>query len=512
MNAKVIGISVLLIALCGFLSFYTPESFLKGNNIENLLRRTSMYGILGIGVAFVIISSGIDLSIGSLVCLVGCLLATFLQVDYQPFDLQQATQINKNDKTIVVRGTSSLQVGDSIRYYGGRRARSLVAQITQVNSVKLPDGGQATELVIDQEPSRDDTEGRVAGLAKVISFEDPASATNTAENSNPQRTVVIEGALNDLARRDRIWFVHPERGLKQLRIEDSNVSGNQTTVTVNDTLGKFSNEWFAVPLERQQRFSIPMALGMVMGIALMLGILHGWLVTKMKLQPFVVTLCGLLFYRGFSRWLVDDQTMGFADEFDGSLRLLGTGKLPIWEAVDGTDSFGIPYPFFVLIITALLAIVFLNMTVWGRYLLALGRNEDAARYSGINTNRMTLVAYVISAILAAVGGILFALDSNSIAPSSFGNFYELYAIAAAVLGGCSLRGGEGGIIGVVIGTAVMQTLYNLIVLMKISDKLEFAIIGAVILLGVMADELIKRVAAQRRAASRAKEANAEAAK
>ena len=101
--------------------------------------------------------------------------------------------------------------------------------------------------------------------------------------------------------------------------------------------------------------------------------------------------------------------------------------------------------------------------------------------------------------MAAVGGILFAVDSNSVAPSSFGNFFELYAIAAAVLGGCSLRGGEGGILGVVIGTAVMQTLYNLIVLMKISDTLEFAIIGLVILLGVVADELVKRLASRRRA-------------
>ena len=75
MNAKVLGIFLLLVVLCLFLAFTTPESFLKGNNIENLLRRTSMYGVLGIGVAFVIITSGIDLSIGSLVCLVACLLA-----------------------------------------------------------------------------------------------------------------------------------------------------------------------------------------------------------------------------------------------------------------------------------------------------------------------------------------------------------------------------------------------------------------------------------------------------
>ena len=97
-------------------------------------------------------------------------------------------------------------------------------------------------------------------------------------------------------------------------------------------------------------------------------------------------------------------------------------------------------------------------------------------------------------MLAGFGGILFALDANSIAPSSFGNFFELYAIAAAVLGGCSLRGGEGSIIGVVVGTALMQTLYNSIVLLKIPDELEYAIIGAVILIGVTSDEVIRMIA------------------
>jgi ribose transport system permease protein len=101
-------------------------------------------------------------------------------------------------------------------------------------------------------------------------------------------------------------------------------------------------------------------------------------------------------------------------------------------------------------------------------------------------------------MLAALGGMMFAVDANSIAPYSFGNFFELYAIAAAVLGGCSLRGGEGGIAGVIVGTALMQTLSNLIVLWKISAALELAVVGTVILLGVMADEAIKRVARRRR--------------
>ena len=108
------------------------------------------------------------------------------------------------------------------------------------------------------------------------------------------------------------------------------------------------------------------------------------------------------------------------------------------------------------------------------------------------------MAYVGCTTLAAVGGMLFAMDSLSISPSSFGNFFELYAIAAAVLGGCSLRGGEGSIIGVIIGTAVMQVLNNLIMLLKISGTLEYAIIGSVIMVGVLADELVRFVAARRR--------------
>ena len=87
---------------------------------------------------------------------------------------------------------------------------------------------------------------------------------------------------------------------------------------------------------------------------------------------------------------------------------------------------------------------------------------------------VTTLAYVLCSLLAGVGGVLFALDVNSVQPASMGNFYELYAIAAAVLGGCSLRGGEGSILGVVLGAAVMRLLYNSIVLLGIPSQLEFA--------------------------------------
>ena len=151
----------------------------------------------------------------------------------------------------------------------------------------------------------------------------------------------------------------------------------------------------------------------------------------------------------------------------------------------------------VMVVLAVLAGFFLNYTIWGRYMLALGTNEEAARFSGINTDRMVILAYVIGAVTAGLGGVLFALDVNSVQPAVQGNFYELYAIAAAVLGGCSLRGGEGSILGVVIGAAVLRVLYNAINILGIPTQLEFAIIGAVILLGIIADELVKRFAVAR---------------
>ena len=132
-------------------------------------------------------------------------------------------------------------------------------------------------------------------------------------------------------------------------------------------------------------------------------------------------------------------------------------------------------------------------------MLALGRNVEAARFSGINTDKMVMVGYVICTAMAALGGVFFLVYANTISPAKHGNFFELYAIAAAVLGGCSLRGGEGSILGVVIGTALMVTLKMLITLKKIPDALEFVILGAVILAGVIADEMLKRAVARKRA-------------
>ncbi|MEM6278183.1 MAG: ABC transporter permease [Verrucomicrobiota bacterium] len=236
------------------------------------------------------------------------------------------------------------------------------------------------------------------------------------------------------------------------------------------------------------------ALPLVFLICLLIGLSHGVLVTDLKLQPFIVTLCGLLIYRGVTRGLTNDQTAGFEGRYE-NLRWLAKGEIPI------VSDFGIPIPLVILVIVAVAASLFLNRTIYGRYLLALGNNEDATRFSGVDTRRMKILAYVICSLLAGLGGLLFILDTSSAQPVDFGNFYELFAIAAAVLGGCSLRGGSGTIIGVIIGTALIQLLRNMINLVDwIPTNIEYAVIGAVILAGAIGDVIAKRIAARRRQA------------
>ena len=502
-NAKVFGIAALLCSLWLFMSFTVPGSFLLSNNIENLLRRTALFGILGIGVAFVIITAGIDLSIGSVVCLAGCLLALFLAVDYEPFDVQSVIEVRSTEKAVVIAGrVQGFEVGDQVRYFGGRRARNFMARVTSVASIRVGQPGEsqvdATEIRFDVAPSNDDTYGKLAKFYEITEFR---HETQVGPSTAPA-TITIAGDHSRLEFRDQVTLVHPKSGLKQLPVVKVEVRKTATVVTLKSGLGsKFSGEWVAIPIERRQRMPVAVGVGLVLLIGLGLGCLHGLLVTKLGLQPFVVTLCGLLVYRGVSRRLVNDQVQGFGNEYNESLSVLAQGK---WEW--SADGFGVPYPFFILMLLALCAAVFLNRTVWGRYMQALGRNVEATRYSGINTDRMTVLAYMVCTGLAAIGGMLFALDSNSVSPSSFGSFFELHAIAAAVLGGCSLRGGAGGILGVVIGTAVMQTLNNMIVLEGISDTLEDAVIGLVLLLGVVADVLLKRMIAKRRARAEARRA------
>ncbi|AGS26375.1 ribose ABC transporter permease protein (plasmid) [Rhizobium etli] len=238
-----------------------------------------------------------------------------------------------------------------------------------------------------------------------------------------------------------------------------------------------------------------LALPLILLLGAVIGAVHGWLITRLNLQPFVVTLCGLLIYRGAARFYTADGTAGFA---------FGQ-NFPELEFLTAGRFYGIPSTFIAMVVIAVAMWLVLHRSVFGRYLYAVGKNEEAARYSGIRTDRLVMTAYVICGLLTALSAIYFAMYTRSISPASHGQFYELYAIAAAVLGGFSLRGGEGSIVGVVLGTVLLQELQNLVNLLGIPSSLNFAVMGGVILMGVLIDQQWHSIRAKRRLVSAARQ-------
>src|SRR6476660_1244512 len=138
-------------------------------------------------------------------------------------------------------------------------------------------------------------------------------------------------------------------------------------------------------------FGVPLAILAVIGIAMALTFGHGLLITRLNMQPFIVTLCGLLFYRGLARFITNDETKGFGSQGFEWLRVLANGNV-----------LGIPMPFVLLIVIALITWVVLHRSVYGRYLFATGRNSEAARYAGINTKWIVTLTYVIAGALTAI--------------------------------------------------------------------------------------------------------------
>lgn len=322
-------------------------------------------------------------------------------------------------------------------------------------------------------------------------------------------TVVGIQTVNQMKDRQRFHQAYPDEPMPKLQmprfLSGENLSNNANLIGIYGIFGiglglviitggidlsvgsMFALCGVLLPMAlRDWHWPWPIAVLCALGLPMLMGSVHGALITRVKIQPFIVTLCGLMIYRSLARFIAGDSTKGFgqAEGFE-SLKQLATGK-----------PFGIPSTFIILMVVAFVMWFVLHRSTYGRYLFAVGRNEDATRFSGINTRTVIASTYVIAGLLTGIAGILFAFYTNSVSPSIHGNSYELYGIAAAVLGGCSLRGGEGSILGILIGTAIFRVLQNLVNLLGIDSSLEFAVMGTVVLIGVLADQYFQNRAAK----------------
>jgi ribose transport system permease protein len=433
MRFKNSGIFVVLLAIIVIATLINGR-FSHPDNVRSLIRDTSFYGLMSIGAAFVIITGGIDLSIGSLVALSGILFVTVSDIHTVEVTYQ--------------------------------------APITTIrNEVEAP-------------------------------FTKPAIRLDKPPPLVRGGDALVAGGEDD-PKRWEVWGTQRWQGAFWVELVEplpEDWQGKEVAFLRGETLLTQSQTAHANPW---------VSCAIVLLFASGIGLLHGVLIAWGRLQPFVVTLCGLLIYRGVARILAGDRSVGlkramvdFRDlvtgtAFEFPVPLIGklSEQEDSWTAISWID---FPVVGILLIVVTVIAWVFLYRSVYGRHLLALGQNEQAALFSGVATKRLTLLAYMVSSFLAGLAGILFMFDWTVMSPVKSGAFYELYAIAAAVLGGCSLRGGQAALLGVIAGAAVIRFLFRAIEILGIGQQWEYVIIGLALFNGILFDEILRRVQARRR--------------
>lgn len=222
-------------------------------------------------------------------------------------------------------------------------------------------------------------------------------------------------------------------------------------------------------------------------IGALIGTWHGLFVTKLGIPPFIITLGTYLIARG----LAANITRGYPQVFDSGhpFLILGQGDLAAVLNLKGGGALGaIPISFLILLGIAVLVSLILNHTPLGYRIYAVGGNIEAARLSGVNVDRVRIFCYATSGFLAALTGVILASRLGQGTPV-VGAAYELWAIAAAVIGGTSLLGGEGTVLGAILGAAIMGVMQNGMVVLNISSYVQDVILGTVLVVAVVYDTM-----------------------
>lgn len=232
-------------------------------------------------------------------------------------------------------------------------------------------------------------------------------------------------------------------------------------------------------------------LGLLAGIAV--GVINGGLIVAMKLPPFIATMGTTQIINSVALLLTNGKpVLGLGDQF----LFIGQGKFLY-----------LPVAVWILVVVAIVASLFLNKTVTGRKLYALGGGEEAARYSGVRTNLLKFITYIISGFTAGMCGIILCARMGS-AQGATGAGYQMDAIASCVIGGASMAGGEGNVSGTIVGAAIMCVIRNALVMLSVSTYWQSMIIGFIIIAAVMIDQF-RRASANKVQKARIAEATAE---
>ncbi|MGD0542679.1 MAG: ABC transporter permease, partial [Tepidisphaeraceae bacterium] len=221
------------------------------------------------------------------------------------------------------------------------------------------------------------------------------------------------------------------------------------------------------------------------------GILNGLLIVRARIAPFIATLGGLAAYRSLAMAMIDGGT--FDSKSPGLFHRIAGGGIAVPGVHVGVDRpLIVPYPVLIFFLLAAAMAVLLNKMRFGRYVLAIGSNERAARYSGVNVERVKILAYILIGALTGISALLVASHTNSISSSSSGQLYELDVIAAVVVGGTRMTGGAGTIFGTVIGVLILGVIGNMLNFLDVSIYLQGLIKGGIIVAAAFVQQLGRR--------------------
>jgi ribose transport system permease protein len=232
---------------------------------------------------------------------------------------------------------------------------------------------------------------------------------------------------------------------------------------------------------------LPIPLGILGGVLTgsLAGLVNGVLISRMKIPPFIATLGMLYATKGLSLVISELKPIYFNDT--PVFREMAMGSI-LGKVIPGFD---IPNAVLILFGAAIIAHLILSRTILGRYTYALGSNEEATRLSGVNVAAWKTAVYTLGGLFSGVGGVLMAARLNSAQPA-LGAGYELDAIAAVVIGGTSLSGGEGSILGTIIGAFIISTLTNGLRILSVPQEWQMVVTGAIVVMAVYLDILRRR--------------------
>jgi ribose transport system permease protein len=231
--------------------------------------------------------------------------------------------------------------------------------------------------------------------------------------------------------------------------------------------------------------SVPLGVLTCLGVAMFCGLLNGGMIVALRVHPFIITLGTMAIFRGIAFVITKGQSIGgFPETFRKMVR---------WRV--GEEELGL-VPLGVMVLVALIGGIYLSRLAAGRRIYAVGGNETASRFSGIRVERVKLSVYIFAGLMAGIASLL-SLGYYGAATSGDGQGYELNVIAAAVVGGASLSGGKGSALGALLGALIIQMISSGIVILGIDQNYSQIIIGSVVILAVLLDQLNNWLAKRR---------------